>query len=285
MEKILVTGAGGQLGKELQEVAAFFPQFRFIFLRRDEMPIQDEVAVHKIFNDNQPQYLINCAAYTAVDKAEAEKEFAFEVNTEAVKVVAGICKQYRTKLIHLSTDYVFDGAGTVPYKENDETNPQSVYGASKLEGEKQALACNPESIIIRTSWVYSRFGKNFVKTMMRLMKEKEEINVVNDQFGSPTYAADLAMMILEIIASGKWEPGIYHYSNKGVINWYSFALAIKELSGSTCIINQVTTREYPTLAKRPVYSALDISKIQKVFGIKPKNWEECLATCLAILNP
>ena len=235
--------------------------------------------------------VINCAAYTAVDRAEQEKDMAFQINGEAVGVLAAVCKEHDTKFIHISTDYVFDGTATVPYKEDSPTNPQSVYGASKLEGEKQALQFNPDTIIIRTSWVYSEFGKNFVRTMLKLMKEKEEINVVNDQFGSPTYAADLAEAILQIIVNlsihtspRTTHGGIYHFSNEGVISWYDFAVAIKEITGSNCKINPIPTSQYPTAAKRPAYSVLDTSKIQQIFNIKLNGWEESLAVCLERLK-
>ncbi|HLG40861.1 MAG TPA: dTDP-4-dehydrorhamnose reductase, partial [Chitinophagaceae bacterium] len=201
------------------------------------------------------------------------------------------------RLIHISTDYVFDGTASVPYKEDSPVNPQSIYGASKLEGEKQAMKYDPDSIIIRTSWVYSAFGKNFVKTMLKLMNEKKEINVVNDQIGSPTYAADLAEVILQIIVklSIHHSPviqsevketihGIYHYTNDGILSWYDFAVAIKELSGSKCRVNAISTSQYPTAAKRPAYSVLDKTKIQHSFGIKLKEWKKSLATCIGKIN-
>ena len=277
--KILVTGSNGQVGKELKKIAASFPQFDFIFLSREDLPIHHFEMVRSYFNVYNPKYLINCAAYTAVDRAESEKDLAFQVNGEAVGVLSVICKANHTKFIHISTDYVFDGTAKVPYKEDSPTNPQSVYGASKLEGEKQALQFNPDSIIIRTSWVYSEYGKNFVKTMLKLLQEKEEINVVNDQVGSPTYAADLADAIMQIIALQKWQPGIYNYSNEGIISWYDFAVAIKELIGSHCRINPIPGSAYLTPAKRPAYSVLDKTKIQTVFGIQLKNWKESLSTC------
>jgi len=282
--KILVTGANGQLGKELQQRAPAFPQYEFIFLSRADLPIHHFELVRHFFEGYHPHYLINCAAYTAVDRAEQEKEKAFQVNGEAVGVLAAICKEQHCRFIHISTDYVFDGASLVPYKEVSPTNPQSVYGSSKLQGEQQALQFNPDSLIIRTSWVYSEFGKNFVKTMLKLLHEKKEINVVNDQFGSPTYAADLAEAILQIIRSDTWHPGIYHYSNEGIINWFEFASAIKEMSACACTINPIPGSAYPTLAKRPAYSVLDTSKIRKVYPVEIKNWKESLASCLARLK-
>jgi dTDP-4-dehydrorhamnose reductase len=283
-KKILVTGSNGQLGKELKLLAASFPQFEFIFLSREDLPIHHFEMVRHYFNTYHPQYVINCAAYTAVDRAEQERELAFQVNAEAVGVLAAICNANHAQLIHISTDYVFDGTAIAPYKEDAATNPQSVYGASKLEGEKQALQLNPNTIIIRTSWVYSQFGKNFVKTMLKLMEEKESITVVNDQVGNPTYAADLAEVILQIIASQQWQPGIYHYSNTGNISWYDFAVAIKELTRSNCNVSPIPTTQYPTPAKRPGYSVLDTAKIQQSFGMGLKNWKESLASCIEKLN-
>lgn len=282
-QKILVTGANGQLGKELQRIAPDHPEYEFIFLSREDLPIHHFEMVRHYFNVYQPAYLVNCAAYTAVDRAESEKDLAFQVNGEAVGVLAAVCKQHGTKLVHISTDYVFDGEAKSPYKEDAPTNPQSVYGASKLEGERQARQLNPETLIIRTSWVYSEFGKNFVKTMLRLMTEKEEIGVVNDQLGSPTYAADLAAAILQIIRSGNWQPGIYHFCNDGNISWYEFALAIKEIAGKNCRINPITTPQYPTAAKRPAWSVLDTTRIREVFGILPPGWKKSLAACISRL--
>lgn len=276
---ILVTGSNGQLGKELQQLAPLFPQFNFIFLSSSDLPIHHFELVQNFFKGYHPHYLINCAAYTAVDRAEQEKDLAFQVNAEAVGVLAAICKEHTTRLIHISTDYVFDGTASTPYKEDSPTNPQGVYGTSKLSGEQQALQLNPDAIIIRTSWVYSEFGKNFVKTILQLVREREEISVVNDQYGSPTYAADLAAVILQIIFSGQWEPGIYHFSNGGVISWFDFAEEIKKITGSSCIIHPVPTSAYPTAARRPAYSVLDKSKIQNVFGIKLKDWKVSLLEC------
>ena len=282
-DRILVTGSNGQLGKELKGVASLFPQFDFIFLSREDLPIHHFELVRNFFKGNHPQYLINCAAYTAVDRAETERDLAFRVNAEAVGILAAVCKEYNTSFIHISTDYVFDGTATVPYKEDSPTNPQSVYGASKLEGEKQAIKLNPDSIIIRTAWVYSEFGKNFVKTMLKLLSEREEINVINDQVGSPTYAADLAAAIMKVITDENWQPGIYNYSNEGMISWFDFAVVIKEAAGLTCKVNPISTTQYPTPAKRPAWSVLDKTKIQQTFGIKPPNWKESLITCLSRL--
>jgi dTDP-4-dehydrorhamnose reductase len=277
---ILVTGANGQLGKEIKQLESAYPEFRFIFLSREDLPIHHFELVRNFFKGYSPQFLINCAAYTAVDKAETEKDLAFQVNGEAVGILAAVCKEYGTKFIHISTDYVFDGNGTEPYTTESATNPQSVYGASKLQGEKEAIQYNPDSMIIRTSWVYSEFGKNFVKTMLKLMSEREELNVVSDQVGSPTYAADLAAVIMQVIASGKWIPGMYHFSNAGVISWYDFALAIKELSGKNCRVNPIPSSQYPTPAKRPAYSVMDTSRLFNRFGLTPKNWKDSLQVCL-----
>ncbi|MGQ0738891.1 MAG: dTDP-4-dehydrorhamnose reductase [Bacteroidota bacterium] len=280
----MVTGSNGQLGKELKKLAPDLHQFEFIFLSKEDLPIHHFEMVRQYFKVYHPAYIINCAAYTAVDRAETEKEKAFQINGEAVGVLAAVCKEHNTKLLHFSTDYVFDGTARTPYREDSPTNPQAVYGASKLEGEKQALQFNPDAIIIRTSWVYSEFGKNFVRTMVKLMSEKKEIKVVDDQLGSPTYAADLAEAVLQIISSGNWKPGIYHYCNDGVISWYDLAVAIGKKTGGHSKIDPISTSQYPTAARRPAYSALDTSKIQKTFGIVLKDWEKSLGICLERLK-
>lgn len=278
--KILVTGANGQLGSELRALASTYPDFDFIFTSRQELKIEEWDSVNRFFSTHHPDFCINCAAYTAVDKAETEEDEAYLINAAAVGILAEACFNYHVRLIHLSTDYVFDGSANEPYAEDAPLNPQSAYGRSKLAGEKLAME-SKGAIIIRTSWVHSSFGKNFVKTMLRLMQEKPEINVVNDQFGSPTYAADLADVILRIISSGKWIPGIYHYSNDGIITWYDFAVAIRELSGSNCRVNAIPTAAYPTPAKRPAYSALNTEKIKKTFDIAGRDWQASLARCYA----
>lgn len=288
--KILVTGGKGQLGQELHQLSSGYSQFEFFFLTREDMPIDQFELVRNFFDTLKPAFCINCAAYTAVDKAESERNLAFQINGEAVGVLAAVCKEHSTKFIHISTDYVFNGEGTYPYTENFPTDPINVYGASKLEGEKQATQLNPGSIVIRTSWVYSSFGKNFVKTMMRLMNEKDEVKVINDQIGSPTYAADLAEVILKIVADvhlqiSTWKPGLYNFTNEGIISWYDFAVEIKKITDSPCGVKPIPTSAYPTPAKRPAYSVLDKTKIQETFGIQLKDWKKSLETCIKkVLN-
>ncbi|NDF98331.1 MAG: dTDP-4-dehydrorhamnose reductase [Chitinophagia bacterium] len=278
---VLVTGANGQLGKELRQLEKAWPQFNFLFLSREDLPIHHFELVRHYFEAVHPDYLINCAAYTAVDKAESEKELAYQINAEAVGVLAAVCHQHNCRFIHISTDYVFDGSATSPYSEDHPCSPQSVYGASKCEGEKLAQQFNPDSIIIRTSWVYSSFGKNFVKTILRLLQEKPSLSVVNDQFGSPTYAADLAEAILSIISAKNWKPGIYNYSNSGQISWYDFAVAIAELQRSVVPITGISTDQYPTPARRPAFSVLDKTKIAQTYSVPIKDWRESLARCLS----
>ena len=283
-KKILVTGANGQLGMELQQLSSSYPHFEFIFTTREELSLDDFDDINTFIANHQPHYFINCAAYTAVDKAESEKALAYKINAEAPAIIATACRKNAVRFIHISTDYVFNGMGKTPYKEDDATDPVNLYGDSKLEGEKKVMLVNPESIIIRTAWVYSEFGKNFVKTMLRLMADKDQINVVSDQSGTPTYAADLAEAILHIISSQQWKAGIYHFSNEGNITWYDFAVAIKELSGSSCKVLPITTSQYPTPAKRPFYSVLDKTKIQQTFGISVKDWKTSLAICIERLK-
>jgi dTDP-4-dehydrorhamnose reductase len=283
-KKIFVTGSNGQLGSELKDLAASFPDYNMIFFGREAFPINNKELARHLWQEHHPSYLINCAAYTAVDKAETERETAMDINGTAVGDLASLCRENGTRMIHISTDYVFNGEATTPLKETDEVDPVNFYGASKLKGEELALQHDPTVIIIRTSWVYSFYGKNFVKTMMRLMNEKESIGVVNDQSGAPTYAADLAEAIMQIIASGKWEPGIYHYSNKAAITWFDFAVGIKNQLGSKCIVNPISTNQFPTPAKRPAYSVMDLSKIEQTFPIKIKDWKESLAACINKLS-
>lgn len=279
---ILVTGANGQLGTELQQLAPLYTDYDFTFTDTETLDITDPEKVNVFFKGHHFSYCINCAAYTAVDKAESEKEKAFAVNANGPGLLAAACKKNNTAFVHISTDYVFDGSSIRPYEETDMVNPLGVYGESKLAGEERVMKENRDAIIIRTSWVYSSYGKNFVKTMMRLMQERDSIGVVNDQKGSPTYAADLAAVILQIIGKGI-SPGIYHYCNEGVISWYDFAVAIKEIISSACIVNAITTAEYPTPAKRPAYSALNTQKIKSTFTLSIPNWKDSLRRCIKVL--
>lgn len=286
--KILVTGGHGQLGSAIKALSVDYPGYDFIFLDKDELPIDQEGLVNHYFETVKPAYCINTAAYTAVDKAETDKEVAFMVNGDAAGILARASQKTGAGYIHISTDYVFDGDSPEPYKETDRTNPTNIYGLSKLKGEALTLLTNAEAMIIRTAWVYSEFGNNFVKTMLRLMKDRPEINVVSDQVGAPTYAVDLADAILKIVngklSGGKWIPGIYHYSNTGRISWYDFAVAIAELSGSTCKVNPIATSQYPTPAKRPAFSLLDTQKIQATYQLSIPAWKDSLQRCLQQLQ-
>ena len=286
MPKILVTGSNGQLAKEVKVVSSGYPQYQFLFTTKEELPVENTEAVKSFFGKNKIDYCINCAAYTAVDKAESEKEKAFLINADAVGELGNICRQHQSKLIHISTDYVYDGSLHQPLKEVNAVGPVNIYGESKLKGEQLALEKNTSTLIIRTSWVYSSFGNNFVKTMLRLFKEKNEINVINDQLGSPTYAADLAGIIMKFVErteQGKSFSGIVNYSNSGVTSWYEFAEEIKLLINSNCQINPIPTSSYPTPAKRPLYSVLNTSKIKDLLQIEIPSWKESLKKCIGIL--
>jgi dTDP-4-dehydrorhamnose reductase len=284
LKNILITGSNGQLGQELQELSKRFTDYRFHFYNRSELDIADAEKVTKILTDTKPDYCINCAAYTAVDKAESERGIAYAINASGPAHLAAACKQTAARFIHISTDYVFDGSGSEPYREEDVTGPLGVYGASKLEGETQAMAANPDAVIIRTSWVYSVYGANFVKTMIRLMAAKPGISVVADQWGSPTWAADLAAAIMSIIESVHWIPGIYHYSNDGRINWFQFADEIRLYTGSSCTVTPITTAQYPTPAPRPQNSLLHKEKIQRTYGLVIHPWKQSLHACLDRLD-
>ncbi|QEC66389.1 dTDP-4-dehydrorhamnose reductase [Panacibacter ginsenosidivorans] len=285
MEKpvIIVSGKNGQLGNELNDIANNYALFEFHFFDRTELDIANTEAINTAFEKFKPTYFINTAAYTAVDKAEAEQEQAYLINAEATGNIAKACKAWSTKLIHVSTDYVFSGKGTKPYKEDDATDPVNYYGYTKWIGEQLALQNNPQTIVIRTSWVYSVYGNNFVKTMMRLMKDRTDINVVNDQYGSPTYAKDLAEAIIQIIVQNNFQPGIYHFSNSGEINWHTFASAIKDAKHFNCNVHAIPSSQYPTPAKRPAYSVMSKEKIVNVYNIQLKPWQQSLAACLGKL--
>jgi dTDP-4-dehydrorhamnose reductase len=278
MKKILVTGSKGQLGSEIRKLEKKYPDFSFIFIDIEELDLTKPEKVDLFFNQNPIDMCINCAAHNAVDKAVDEPYFAFLLNTEVVDNLAKNCAKYNALLVHFSTDYVFDGNNSVPYTENEIASPQTIYGQSKYKGEEVALANSENVIIIRTSWLYSVYNHNFVKTILRLLAEKEQIEVVNDQIGTPTFAGDLAEAILEVLYKIGNKPikEIYHYSNEGVASWYDFAVAIKEFSALNCKIIPVETSKYPTKARRPHYSVLNKTKIKTDFGLEIPYWRDSL---------
>lgn len=282
--KLLVTGANGQLGSELKVLSLSYTKYEWVFTDIDEFDITNLEIIEKTLTKFNPDYVINCAAYTNVDQAEINKEIANLINHKSIAEIAKWCERKNSKLIHISTDYVFDGTSTKALNEESKTNPINHYGNSKLLGD---IACRkqcPNSIILRTSWVYSSYGNNFVKTMMRLMTERDELNIINDQIGSPTYARDLAETILNIVEHKNWIPGIYNYSNEGEISWYDFAISIKNINGFKIHINPIKSEEYKTLAKRPKYSLLDKTKIKNTYNIEVPNYLESLHKCITILN-
>ncbi len=274
MNNILITGGNGQLGSELAEIAPNYPYYNFLFTDDKDLDITNHNAVAAFVKINNITVIINCAAYTAVDKAESEPELADAINHLAVANLAQIAKENNIKLIHISTDYVFDGTNYKPYVESDTPNPQSVYGKTKLDGELAMQKINPSnSIIIRTSWVYSKFGNNFVKTMLRLAKIKDEISVVSDQIGSPTNAKDLAEVILTILPKiNNNTVEVFHYSNEGVCSWYDFAKAIFKIKGITIKVNPICSAQYPTSVDRPFYSVLNKNKVKIMYHIKIPHW-------------
>ena len=284
MKKILIIGGNGQLGNCLNKLSSEYTlDYEFHFTDYDTLDITNQKQINEYFSEYEPHYCINVSAYTAVDLAEQEKEKAFAINAEGVKYLAEACAEKGIDLIHISTDYVFDGNINIPYSEDDFTNPLSVYGASKLEGENLALENNPKTIIIRTSWLYSEFGKNFVKTMLNLFGSKDELNVVADQFGQPTNANDLAEVIMKIISTEEKEYGVFHFSNYPETTWFDFAKKIAELSKSKIKINPISTEQYPTPAKRPMRSTMCLDKIENIYNIEPKYWENSLEECMEIL--
>ncbi|SKB88693.1 dTDP-4-dehydrorhamnose reductase [Sphingobacterium nematocida] len=278
--KILITGSNGQLGSELREYLESNPRYETYFLDRKQLPLDQTLIIQDILGMYQPDLIIHAAAYTAVDKAESEPVLADAINHLASEEIAQYCRLHGTKLIAISTDYVFDGNSDIALTEDAPVDPINTYGLTKLKGEQVILKWHAESIVIRTSWVYSTYGNNFVKTMIRLMTERDEISVINDQIGSPTYAKDLARAIVDIIEGEDWVGGLYHYSNEGEISWYDFATEIKEIKGLDCKINPIPTTEYPTPAKRPKYSLLDKSKIKRTFKVEVPNWKESLERML-----
>ena len=281
--KILITGKNGQLGSEFRSISDQFSQFNFTFTGSEDLDITNAVAVKEFFKQNKFDVVINCAAYTAVDKAEDEPEKADAVNHLGVRYIVENCEQKNIKLIHISTDYVFDGTNRLPYKESDPICPIGIYGKTKQLGEQTIQKSSLNAIILRTSWVYSSFGNNFVKTMLHLGQEQDEIKVVNDQFGTPTYASDLAETCLIILNQmNSWESGvsIYNYSNEGVLSWFDFATEIMKLESLDCKVNSILSDKFPTKAKRPKFSALDKTKIKNTFNIEVPKWRNSLIKCL-----
>jgi len=282
---VLVTGGNGQLGQALQAVAAQHNDLQFYFASSAEADVASLDSLNAIFTKVKPDFCINAAAYTAVDKAESEPDAAHAINVTGAKNCAEVCKSHNTILLHVSTDFVFDGSGTQPYKELDVTSPQSVYGTTKREGEQEIEKVLDKHYIVRTSWLYSQYGSNFLKTMLRLGAERDELSVVNDQIGTPTNANDLAEALLSIIKINILQPedsnyGTYHYSNEGQCTWYDFAKKIFELHHITINLKPIPTSAYPTPAKRPEYSVLSKEKIKSVFNLNIKGWEESLNTQL-----
>lgn len=282
--KILVTGAYGQLGSEIKDLSTQYTDDSFVFVDREEMPLDDLKKVLEVVETVNPDLIVSGGAYTAVDRAESEAELVDIINHQAVATMAKWAKEYGKKLIHISTDYVFQGNSSTPLKEDEPTDPINIYGLSKQKGEEAITASVADAIIIRTAWVYSSYGANFVKTMIRLMTERDEISVISDQIGSPTYARDLAQAILVIAHSDRWAKGIYHFSNEGEISWYDFAVAIRELQHLDCKINPIATEQYPTPARRPKYSLLDKTKIKSTFGVQVPEWKQSLAEMLVKLE-
>ena len=291
MKNILVTGGNGQVGSELQVVAKNQSIYQFFFTDAADLDITNQEAVLAYFQKNNIQTCINCAAYTAVDKAESSPEIAKSVNVDGAENLAKACAENGAKLVHLSTDYVYHNSQNTPFKEGDETNPQGVYAQTKLDGDLVALKTCPNTVILRTSWVYSSFGNNFVKTMMRLGKERDALSVVFDQIGTPTYAKDIAEAIFKIIQSidnqdiekDAWQ-GVFHYSNEGVTSWYDFAQAIFDIENINCNLSPIESIQYPTPAKRPPFSVLNKGKIKAVFGLKIPHWRTSLRNCLEKLR-
>jgi len=280
---ILVTGSNGQLGWELGQLAKSYPAFKFVLVDRSQLDLSFPETFEKMIHTIKPDCIVNTAAYTAVDKSETEKALSYTVNATAVQTLASICKKLAIPFITYSTDYVFDGEATQPYASSTKVDPVNYYGSTKAAGETLAMEANEDAIIIRTSWVFSSHGNNFVKTMMRLMKERASLNIVADQKGRPTYAKDLAMATMKMIEAmnaGKSIKGVYHYANTGETTWFDFAAKIKAIAGLDCALNPIETKDFPTPAKRPAYSVLDTSKIEEALSIAIPHWEDALISCM-----
>lgn len=285
MISVLVTGKDSQLAQCIESLAPNYSDLKFIFKTSTELDITDRLQVNTVFKSSEQfNYCINCAAYTAVDKAESEKEKAYSINVEGVKNLVEACRDNKVTLIHISTDFLFNGTASKPYSEDSITNPLNIYGKTKLEGEQAIEQVLINYFIIRTSWLYSEYSHNFLKTMLRLSRERTEIGVVGDQIGNPTYAKDLAETVLQLIVSRTTSYGIYNYSNEGVVSWYDFAKEIFRLSGSNIKLNKIETKDYPTPAIRPKYSVLNTEKIEQLLGLEIPNWKVSLARAFTNLE-
>ncbi|MBD5273983.1 MAG: dTDP-4-dehydrorhamnose reductase [Bacteroides sp.] len=282
--RILVTGANGQLGNCLRKTFSNDKDLEVVYTDVQDLDITDREEVDHFIRENNFDFIVNCAAYTAVDRAETDDLKAAAINTVAVGNIAQAAAKHRVKVIHISTDYVFNGENYRPYEENDEPYPRSIYGRTKLEGEGILTSFCQDALIIRTAWLYSEFGGNFVKTMLRMASENKSINVVADQIGSPTYAGDLADAIHHILRHNKWLPGIYHFTNEGVASWFDFSKAIFELAGKNAKVNPIPTSQFPSPAKRPMYSVLSKMKIKNTYGVNIPYWRDSLKKCLALLG-
>jgi len=284
MTTILITGSHGQLGNEMQQAAKHFPAFKFIYTDVEDLDICDKVALNAFVKANAVNVIVNCAAYTAVDKAEDDVELCYKINSDAVRNIGEVANQNGLKVVHVSTDYVFDGTNYVPYSEDQAVSPNTVYGKSKLAGEQALMETCEQSVILRTAWLYSSFGNNFVKTMLKLGVERDSLNVIFDQIGTPTYAADLADTILKILNHETFVPGLYHFSDEGVCSWYDFTKTIHRIAGITCDVRPIETKDYPARTPRPHYSVLNKAKIKSIYGIIIPHWEESLERCIGLLK-
>jgi dTDP-4-dehydrorhamnose reductase len=283
MTTILITGSNGQLGNEMQQAAVRFPDFNYIYTDVAELDICDKGALDAFVKANNVNVIVNCAAYTAVDKAEDDVELCYKINRDAVRNIAEVATKNKVKVVHVSTDYVFDGTNYLPYTEDMPVCPATVYGKSKLEGEQDLLENCKESVILRTAWLYSSFGNNFVKTMMKLGVERDSLGVIFDQVGTPTYAADLADAILQLLSNKTFVPGIYHFSDEGVCSWYDFTKTIHRMANITCDVKPIETKDYPALTPRPHFSVLNKGKIKSTYGISIPHWEASLEKCIQLL--
>lgn len=281
---ILVTGSNGQLGNEIRVASEAYNLFNYLFTDVAELDICNKQALEDFVRQHDVHTIVNCAAYTAVDKAEDDVDLCYRINRDAVRNIAQVAAMHNLKVVHVSTDYVFDGTSCIPVTENMPTAALGVYGKSKLEGENELLTICPTAVVVRTSWLYSSFGANFVKTMIKLGSERDVLNVIFDQVGTPTYAADLAQAILQMLSAKNFVPGVYHYSNEGVCSWYDFTINIHRLAGVSCRVNPIETKDYPTRTPRPHYSVLNKAKIKSVYGIEIPYWQDSLQICISKLK-